>query len=443
MRAPVPLLLFLLAGCGSEPLAGGKNLLLVTLDTTRADFLSCLGSAGDTPRLDALAERSALFTRATSETNVTNPSHLTILSGLRAIDHGVIRNDVDPAPETELLAQVLARGGYRTAGFTAVQHLARVAGRGFDEFPAVDVELFADEVTDRALAWLRAGDERPFFLWVHYFDPHALYQPPPELAQRFYEGEREAGDGPTLASDPYFDLQSTPEDLRAWLGDACDPGWARAMYAAELFLVDRELGRLLDALDDAGARDETVVVVVGDHGESLGEHGIHYDHKGLYEESLAVPLLVSVPGLPARRVDIPVSTLDVAPTLTELLGVRLGHALPGASLVRALSGEPDPALTGRTFVHQHMKNQAVAVRRGDWKLIWPINTEHPLFAAGPELYDLGTDPSESRDLAASEPGRVEELRAWIAPWIELGQVRAGKRADLDEEALERLRALGY
>lgn len=435
-----------LAACAPEARDGPTNLLLVTLDTTRADVLAALGGEpGTAPELDALAEEGALFTRAWSETNVTNPSHLTILSGLRALDHGVISNDVDPSPELEVLPELLREAGYRTAGFTAVEHLARVAGRGFEVFPGVVGELDAEEVTERALAWLRDQARPPFFLWVHYFDPHVLYEPPAELAERFYEGDRAAGEGPPLASLAHFDLQSTPGELREWLGDTRDPDWAPSMYAAEVHHADRQLGRLLEELERLGLRSETAVIVAGDHGESLGEHGIHYDHKGLYEPQLRIPLVIDVPDRSARRIDVPVTTLDLAPTIAELLGVRLSRSTPGTSLVPLLSSATAadfPAERG-TFVHQHMRNQAVAVRHEGWKLVWSINREHPLFPWQSRLFDLRADPEERVDLSGSEPRRVAQLRALAEPWIRLGPVRPGERADLDPAALERLRALGY
>jgi arylsulfatase A-like enzyme len=420
------------------------SVVLVTLDTTRADGLSCLGGRpGVTPRLDALASRSALFTRAYSDSNVTNPSHVTIMTGLHPIDHGVMNHLTKIPDSVETLAEVFRRAGYATGGFVSARHVGPDLGwRGFDALPPLGNERTARETTDLALAWLseRRG---PFFLWVHYWEPHMQYDPPPELAARFYPGERSAGTGPRIAEQPYFRLLPRDGVLR-WLGDTRDPAWAPAMYAAEIHHTDAEVGRLLDAAE-AGAGGRALIVVTADHGESLGEHGIYYAHTGLYEPQLHVPLIVHWPGAPALRSDALVSGLDVAPTVAELAGVTLGDArLAGVSLARLVRGEPDPRATApRVLVHQNAHNLAVAVRDGDWKLIWPLGGDHPLLSGGPELYRLADDPGERVDLAAREPERVAALRAAAERWIALGPIERGKVPPLDPEAVERLRALGY
>jgi arylsulfatase A-like enzyme len=270
-----------------------------------------------------------------------------------------------------------------------------------------------------------------------------LYEPPPELAARYYRADRTAGGGPPLADRPYF--REVPRDgVREWLGDTRDPAWAPAMYAAEIHQTDAEVGRLLDAVA-AGAGERTLIVVTADHGESLGEHEIYYAHTGLYEPQLAVPLIVHWPGAPPVRSEARVSSLDIAPTVAELAGLGLGDArVAGLSLARLVRGQPDPRLAApRVMVHQNAHNLAVAVRDGDWKLIWPLGKDHPLLSGAPELYDLREDPGETRDRAAAEPARVEALRRAAEPWLALGPIERGTVPHLDPEAVERLRALGY
>jgi arylsulfatase A-like enzyme len=447
------LLLFLAVGlctsCEQERPHAPRNLLLITLDTTRADALSCLGGEpGTTPHIDELASRSTLFTHAVSETNVTNPSHLTILSGLRAVEHGVLSNLYRCPDDVDTLALAAGRAGARTAGFVATHHLGQSFGwQGFETLPEVATQLDAREVTDRALAWLDELDgEQPFFLWVHYFDPHTLYEPPADLAASAYDGAPSAGDGPRIVDQPYFDDFSNAGILavRRWLGEARDPRWPRAMYAAELSDADRELGRLLDGLASAGRGEDTAVILTADHGESLGEHDIHYDHRGLHEPQLRVPLVVHVPSLPAGRSDALVSTLDVAPTASDVMGWPLQSPGVGLSLVPALGGEAVPALDRRTtFVHQNAKNLAVALRDGDWKLIWPVDLSHPQLPREPLLYHLGRDPEELHDLSAEEPERVAAMRARLEPWVRMGVVSADAPAHLDAAALQQLEELGY
>jgi arylsulfatase A-like enzyme len=433
-----------LAACGAPETR--PNIVVVTLDTTRADQLSCLGGPpGNTPRLDALAARSALFSRAYADSNVTNPSHVSIMTGLPAIDHGVMNQLTRIPPAIDTLAEVFQRAGYRTGGFVSSRHVGPELGwEGYDELPGLGNERSAAETTDLALAWLSGLGRRPFFLWVHYWDPHMQYQPPPELAARFYAGDRAAGSGPLLAEQPYFRLVQR-DGVLDWLGDTRDPAWAPAMYAAEIHHTDAELGRLLDAVSAAPGADRTLIVVTADHGESLGEHGIYYAHTGLYEQQLAVPLIIHAPGAPPVQSDALVSSLDIAPTVAELAGVELGRGgLPGISLARVVRGQPEPKLEApRALIHQNAHNLAVAVRDGGWKLIWPLGKDHPLLSGAPELYDLTRDPGETDDRAAREPERVAALRRQLERWIARGPIERGNLPHLDAEAVERLRALGY
>ena len=443
-RAPrTALWIALAAALACAPRDDRLSVVLVTLDTTRADALSCLGAPpGTTPHLDALAARGALFREARSDSNVTNPSHASLMSGLRALDHGVL-NHLTPLPAgVDTLPEAFARAGYATAGFASSRHVGPEFGwRGFEVIPNMRGDRTARETTDLALEWLSGVRGRPFFVWIHYWDPHMQYEPDPALAKRFYSGERTAGSGPRIGDAPYFRL--LPRDgVLTWLGDTRDPAWAPAMYRAEVHATDAELGRLLDAV---AARDERVAIVVtADHGEALGEHEIYYAHTGLYEPQLRVPLLVQVPGLAPLRSDALVSTLDVAPTLAELAGVELRNpSIAGISLARLLRGQPEPRLAARTtFVYQNAHNFAVAVRRGDWKLILPIASDHPVIGTKPRLFDLAHDPGELRDLSDAEPARVAELRQVAEPWLARGPIERDTK-HVTPEALEQLRALGY
>jgi len=423
--------------------------LLLTLDTTRADALSALGGVdGVTPHLDALAARSAVFETAWSESNMTNPSHLSIMTGLPTREHGVSSNFVAMPDDLDTLATALGREGYRTAAFVSARPLAAAFGwAGFDTLPEVVGELDARVVTDRAVAWLAEPGSEPFFAWVHYWNPHTMYEPPDELFERFYQGDPAAGPGPPLASAPFFrraqDFGIGPR-LARWLGEVRDPAWARAKYTAEVHYTDREVGRLLAALEQAGQAANTLIVVVGDHGESLGEHGIYYAHVGVYEETLRVPLILHVPGFAGQRATVPAWTLDIAPTLGELLGVSLRHEARGLSLASALRGEPNAALRDRRqFVHHHGGDRAIAIREGRWKLIWPVTSNDRVLRAEPELFDLERDPQEQTDLAAQHPEVVARLRAAISPWLAEARGQGDPSRSVSPEIRQQLEAMGY
>ena len=310
------------AGKQPAPTAAGFNLLLITLDTVRADRLGAYGYAGvETPNLDRLASEGVRFAEAGSPVPLTLPAHATILSGLLPPRHGVRNNGAERFPEEPAtLATRLAAAGYRTGAFIGAFVLDRRfgLGRGFDryddEIPReraadLDAERPGRVVTDRALAWLSEKSEKPFFAWVHLYDAHAPYAPP----------------------EPFRTL------------------YADRPYDGEIAEVDAQVGRLLAELDRLGIAGRTVVVVVGDHGEALGEHGELTHGLLLYEPSLHVPLLLRAPGvLPTGWVvETPVSLVDLAPTLAGLLDCPLSaktdRPLDGRDLSRQLRERREPA----------------------------------------------------------------------------------------------------
>jgi choline-sulfatase len=399
------------------------NLLLVTIDTVRADHLGCYGDRDAiTPFLDRLAGEGVRFDAASSTVPLTLPSHATILSGLLPVHHGLRNNGAGALPAgTGTLATLLAGAAgntarYRTGAFVGAFVLDGRFGlkAGFEVYdddiprdPKAGVSLEAErpgrEVVDRALAWLAAQPEgRPFFLWVHLYDAHAPYTPPPAWAARH-------------------------------------PG---RPYDGEISEVDEQVGRLLAELDRRGASGKTVVAVTADHGEALGEHGELTHGLLLYEPTLHVPLILRAPGrLAPRVVRTPMSLVDLAPTLAGLLGKAF--AGPG---VRPRDGRdlaPD-LLAGRepggAEVYAESQYPAIfgwsplaALRRRDLKYI---------SAPKPELYDLGKDPKETTNLLdRSAAGPALGFAARLAE-IEAGAV-AAPRSPADTETRARLASLGY
>src|SRR5579864_1550987 len=367
------------AAAGRAETAGGPlNLLLVTLDTVRSDHLGCYGdAAAETPHLDALARQGVRFARASSPVPLTLPSHTTILTGLLPPHHGTRNNGTAPlAAGIPTLATVLAGAGYRTAAFVAAFVLDHRFGlnRGFavydDEIerPAdaswmLEAQRPGDQVVDRALGWLAAADSRPFFLWVHLYDAHAPYNPPSPYRERH-------------------------------------PG---RPYDGAIAFDDAQVGRLLAALASRGLDDRTVVAIAADHGESLGEHGELTHGLLLYEPVLSVPLLLRAPGLAARRVDTPVSLVDLAPSLAGLLGRRLpppaGGALDGRDLSAAL-------LAGREPAPAELYAETRYPEVFGWSPLFALRRRELKYIAAPhsELYDLHSDPHETRNLAPSQDG---------------------------------------
>jgi arylsulfatase A-like enzyme/Flp pilus assembly protein TadD len=403
---------------GATRLPGG-SILLVTLDTTRADHLGCYGAAGGiTPAIDALARRGVVLARAQSASPLTLPAHASLLTGRYPFRHGVRNNGMFALPDgAATLATALAGRGYRTAAFVSASVLARRYGlaRGFEVY-GDDLSLGSQahrsmvpsrrgEVTaGEAVAWLEAlPPGARFFCWVHLYDPHAPYDPPEPFRSRF----------PTSA------------------------------YRGEIAYADAMVGRLLAALDRLGAAGATAVAVVGDHGEALGEHGEQTHGLLLHQATLQVPWVMASPGLPQGVVvNAPVSGVDLAPTLLDLVGAPLPDPpLDGRSLLPLLAGGgEDPAgraLYAETLLpwYQYGWSPLRSVLRGRWTLV-----------AGEreELFDLRRDPRELADLHERE---VENARALRDDLVALSGADPEPGAlpglALSRSETEMLRSLGY
>ncbi len=406
--------------CGKAP---PRGLLLVSIDTCRADRIGCYGGAVETATLDALAARGVRFADVSAPTPLTAPSHASLLTGLYPDRHGVRDNGAARLPaEAQTLAEILAGHGWHTGAFVSAFPLDRRFGldQGFAEYDdrltgsaaredGLDrtgrdaaSRLFYDEreasaVADAALPWLEEArrGERPWFAWVHFFDPHAAYRPPARFALRY---------GPDS-------------------------------YEGEIAYVDEQIARLLAAAPGG----DVTVAVVADHGEALGEHGEASHGLFVYEGVIRVPWILAGPGVPAARtVEAPASLVDVAPTLLELLGYEPPPDADGESFVPLLDGEgADVApVFGECLwpLLHHGWAPLRFVRRGPWKLI---------DAPTPELYDVAADPAESRNLASARPDVFAELMAELDRHAARGGALAPEGITLDEASRERLERLGY
>jgi len=451
-------LLFLMLACQPEsresgktadaPLAG-KNLIVITLDTSRQDHFSCYGDPefrGTTPHIDDLAADGALFLNGYSQTNTTNPSHAAIFTGLYSLDLEVMNNTV-PFPigdaGVDTLPAAFRRASYRTAAFPAVPHLTQLDIPGFDESMSPLAERTARENVDLFLEWIDAGSAGgPFFTWLHLFDPHIKYEPPEPYRARLYSGDPTQGAGEKLSTIERF--KRAPPIVQEQFAEVRDLAYPRAMYRGEIQYTDDQIGRLLAALKERGLYEDTAIVVVGDHGESLGEHEIYYDHQGLYEVSLRIPFILRLPGFPRGiRVSKPVGHVDLVPTLAQLFGLTIDTRQPlrGVSLVDALRNDPSPDLDAREWlIIEAAHNTEVVLRRGAWKANFRIFGLLPRPAV--LLFDLQADPDEAINLADAHPEIVAELRPLVERWIERNIWNLAN-PKLEKAALERLRALGY
>jgi arylsulfatase A-like enzyme/Tfp pilus assembly protein PilF len=394
----------------------GPNLLLITIDTLRADRVGAYGAAtGATPVIDALAGRGVRFDEAQTAVPLTGPSHATILTGQYPPTHGVRGNVVFTLGDRyPTLATLVKRRGYRTAAFVGAYPVAAAFGfnQGFDTFDEEfhesgpldqGAERRANEVADAAGRWLSsaAPDAAPFFAWLHFYDPHAPYDPPSPYRERF----------------------------------------AGRPYDGEIAFTDAQIGRVLEALRASGRERDTVVMVVADHGEGLGDHGEATHAVLTYQSTMRVPFVVAGPGVPAAKtVAARVATVDVVPTALGLLGMDADRALLGRDLRPLMEGRAVPSdplyqesLFGRLNCHWAALRGWV---KDDWKL---------MTGAAPELYNLAEDPGELRNLAAAQPDRVRRMTDELQRGLQRlapGGDRAQPNAASPEQE-ERLRSLGY
>lgn len=433
------------SGCARE--AARPNVLVVVLDTLRADRLGAYGSTrGLTPFLDELAARAVVFERAYASSSWTSPSIASLLTSRHPLQHGVMDFDSALGHAELTLAEILHPLGYRTAGFSANFRLAEGLGyaQGFDHWevylpqltnPEADPKVRASSVRRRLSAWLdgAADDARPTLLYVHLMDVHSPYDPPDPLRLRF---------APDASRAVIDDLNARLHDL-----DASEPvaftdaevTLLERLYDAEVAGLDAELAKLFSGLEARRFLDDAIVLVLADHGEEFREHGALLHGATLFEAGVRVPLLMLAPGLEAgQRVPEPVSLLDVAPTLLALLEVPAPDSFEGRSLLARLAGsaQEEGEVLLDIAAPLEKRTHALGVVRGSRKLL--VDTGGVV-----RVYDLAQDPAESAptsspeaapDLVAALVEARRSLEADASPAV---------RIELDEQTRAGLRALGY
>ncbi len=433
-KQTVPIILLcslLLAGCShkSEPTedktpsptgtSGGLNVVLITIDTVRADHLSCYGSKSvATPAMDALAARGVRFEKAMAQVPLTAPSHASILTGTYPQLHkvrdmgGFILDNKIPT-----IATLLGQAGYETAAFVGAAVLSHHYGmnRGFstygdemregsdeDKLPGVVAEVRGEVVTKRAVEWLdKTARTKRFFLWAHYYDPHFPYDPPEPFKTRY----------------------------------------AKELYSGEIAYVDEQVGTLLRALNERGLESQTLVVLLGDHGESLGDHGEYTHGIFLYDSTMHIPMMIAGPGIPAgRAVSRQVRSIDVLPTIADFVGIPPGEATQGVSLKPAIVDGKDPRSN-----YCYMETLYPKTTMG-WSELRGMRTDELklIVAPKPELYRFSDDPAEAHSVINKLPADADTLqkKVWevAGPPQSLGQLES---QPVDEERQRELNALGY
>ena len=412
----------------SAPTANAKppNIILITLDTTRADRMGFLGSKrGLTPNLDALARQSVVFTRAYAQIPLTTPSHAVLLTGTYPqFNH--LDGLVQPLrPELPYLPDLLHQHGYHTAAFVGSMVLdpatdaAPGFDRGFDFYDAdfhnpqpgedryQSLERRAEDVANRAMAWLSQHQERPFFIWLHFYDPHEPYDPPEPFKAHY-------------TSEP---------------------------YDGEIAYTDSVVGSIMEVLQRHGLYQNTVIAIAADHGEAFGEHGEKWHGMFLYDETIHVPLLLKLPAekFAGERVEARVALADVAPSLLQAANLRIPAAMQGQSLFPLMDAPKSAGKEKKPLERAIYSETNYAHRVFGWSELRSWRVQKYLYVQAPkkELYDQLSDPDALKNLATTAKAVADTLDGQLSDFRKRTGSSAVERAEVDPAGEEKLRALGY
>ncbi len=436
------LTLVCLTGCpGSSPQhlpPPAHPVIILDIDTLRADHLGCYGYRRDTsPNIDALAAESTRFEWAFSQAPNTPPSQTSILTSLYPSVHGMIRHTDRVPQEVTTLAEVLADQGFRTAAFVDGGYMSPDfgIGQGFDLYVKHDLEGL-EVIGPKVVKWVRRHASETFLLLVHTYDVHTPYDPPEPFRSMFLAGLEPATAG----------FETRPQNLKRLVRDLKDEqpaarndlAYAEACYDGGIRYVDEWIGMFLGELAELGLLDRATILLLSDHGDEFFEHGSVL-HSRLYATVTRIPLLIRRPGgTGAGVVSRVVESIDIMPTVLEMVGAPLPEGIQGRSLLPLMRGEPAPP--GRAFGESPFYGGRRSIVHDGHHLLWTRRSGRL------ELYELESDPLEQTDLTAVEPQRTARMRRTLRRWQKMID-RSARDSEsgqvLDPETAEHLRSLGY
>lgn len=403
------------------------NLVMIVVDTLRADHLGCYGYARNTsPHIDEFAHESVVCETHISPAIPTHPAFTTLNTGQFSITHGIVaHNGRNLIPRSApWLPAILHKHGYTTCAVDNLSQWQLDFHRGYefyiDPTQRNTLSLNADnrQINKRALPWLEQHHKEKFCLFIHYWDPHTPYMPPRAYRSLFYDGDSGAQDNTSLAGFEKHPLGRTWREtwFRQLGGGITDAAYIEALYDAEIRYCDEGVGALLAKIEALGHRNDTIVVLLADHGEMMYRHGIFFDHHGLYEGNLHVPCIIRHPELPARRVREITAHVDIAPTLLDLAGIDVPSQMEGASLIPWLRGDADAPV-----------RDYIVCQECTWQMKWAVRTRTHKFilARQPdvygtpvrELYDLERDPGEFHNITEEDRATAQNLEFLLEGWI--------------------------
>ena len=410
------------------------HILLIAIDTLRADHLSCYGYRVKTsPFIDKIASEGAIFKYAYAPAIPTHPGYTTMLTGVHPLHHKIVchAGSIFLSKDIPLVSELLKKKGYITA---AADNLATMKGgewfiRGYDYYFATGgivviskgIKISGEIVLNKTLEfldmWSNKLKDKKFFLFVHFWDPHAPYYPPEDLVKKIFKGDPSQGNLKEKVEKTVWGRYL----LKGWLGKLVEkgirnPDYIEALYDAEIMYTDDKVKKIYEKLEELGIIDDTIIIITADHGESMGEHDIFYDHHGLYEWDIRIPLIVRYPEKVPKgtKVDVFVQHTDIVPTILDVASCTPGEHIYGKSLIKLIEGEWNGYDKVLLMENTRMTKRAIRTRK--WKLIETMRPDPYGRPAGYlELFDLEKDPLEqnnlayeNRDIALRLLGELEE-----------------------------------
>lgn len=412
------------------------NVIVIVLDTLRADHLSCYGyEKPTTPAIDKfIAEKGVLFEQMIAPNIPTHPSFTTMFTGVEAITHDIVcvGGKVELSGDIKQIQEILKENGYTTA---AVDNLGRWFKRGFDIYETFSFDRKvksawrkAEIVNEKALPLLhKLAEKQPFYLFLHYWDPHTPYLPPPPYDRMFYDGGNERDPkkctmAPVLSFTPFKGI------FDWWTKGITDADYIIAQYDGEIAYLDNQLERVFRLMEHLGLWENTLVIITSDHGEILMDHWGYFDHHGLYEGNVHIPFIMRhIKNLPqGKRVPAMVSNLSMTPTILDLLGIQ-GPPMEGRSLMPLIDDEEVEPCQEIVLCESTWQVKR-GIRTKDWKFIKALEQD---FHFGPmkELYQITADPNEQLNLIDDMPEVAKELEERLDNWVQKKLAEIGKNKD--------------
>ena len=407
------------------------NLILIALDTLRADHLGVYGYKKETsPFLNEFSKRCTVFENFYAPAIPTQPSYTTVFTGQYSLTHRVITHGGKEVinPESPWLPNILLQKDYLTC---AVDNLASMKSwflKGYEFYinPSVSKKYFqmikAEDVTRRAFEWLEKYYNEKFYLFIHYWDPHTPYIPPENLIKLFYPEGKNPFSEEDKRMEEFYKTPHGKSWSETWLKKdgklIRDPEYVEALYDAEIRYLDGWLEKFFNFLEDKGILEKSIIVIFSDHGEVMYHHVGFFDHHGLYEETIHCPLMIYVPGVKGKRVHFLVKHVDIAPTILDLLDIKVDEKMEGKSLKRYIEGSLSEPIYDELITQECTYQAKWAIRTDEYKLILS-RRKYDIHGLPPvELYDLKNDPMEQKNIAGERKDKVNELKEKLENWIE-------------------------